>query len=129
MADIGNISPPFICGFIIIFICVYTVTGIIYVQSEDVPQSYKQFLSPKSQTLIDLGGIGDIIHYSGKMVDTINMFFDIVTFNIPKMPSIIRVVINCIFIPMIIIFVINIYPYIRDMVDILLKILDTVIPF
>ena len=129
MPDISNVSPPFIVGFIIILISVYTVTGIIYVSSEELPESYEQFLSPKSETLTDLGGVGDIIHYSGKMVDTINIFFDLITFNIPKMPNVVRIVLNCVFIPMIIIFIINVYPYIRDLVEVFIKILDTIVPF
>lgn len=122
-----EVPIKYLASIIIIMSITYSVTGYIYFTQEyTIP-------SPLSEG--GLAGVYDVPLIGGfaKGIDwlwgVITYLFDVVTFNIPKMPIIVRTVLNIIFIPLLIVFVIGIYPFVEKLVVAMIRVVEAIIPF
>ena len=63
---------------------------------------------------------------------TIVFVIDVMTFNVPHMPSVVRLGLNAIFLPMLALFLLGIYPYIKDFVfaitTMVARFIDAIVP-
>ena len=79
-----------------------------------------EYYKADMERIANLGGAGTwISKIQGILAiafGTILFLFDVMTFNVPHMPNVVRLGLNSIFLPMLALFLLGIYPYIKDFV-------------
>ena len=79
-----------------------------------------QIYKADMERVANLGGTGTWISkiqgFLAVTFGTIVFLFDVMTFNVPHMPEVVRIGLNMIFLPMLALFLLGIYPYIKDFV-------------
>ena len=106
------------------------------VLSEQEAIDYYLIYKADMERVANLGGAGTWINkiqsFLAVAFGTIVFLFDVMTFNIPHMPEVVRIGLNAIFLPMLALFLLGIYPYIKDFVFAITRMvtsfIDAIIP-
>lgn len=108
-----TVPLKYIACMIIIMSITYSVAGFIYIENNEISSP----INEERTGLSTLPIIGDIIHLMGKVWDAFNFLINVLTFNLPHIPLEVKIVLNCVFIPMLIVFFIGLLPYIFEMIN------------
>jgi len=134
-----TIPLRYMLALLIILAVTYGVSGYVIFtappEENEFDYSYEQNeyydFDPENNSNINEGEqswIDRVNKYLGYVVDGIVTLFKVATFDLPHMPSSVRVVMNFILIPMGVVFLIGLIPYILAIIDRILVIADIIVP-
>jgi len=133
-----DIPIRFIVIWTIVMTCTYTMSAYLYSEPNQSitgfgGQDYSNFSANDTdiKETVDKNAdwweiLGDGL---GKLWDGFVVLLEIVTFRVPHMPTVVTAGLNVIFVPLNIAYLIGIYPYIKEFVGLIVRIIDAIIPF
>lgn len=124
-------EQKFIAGWLIIISMTYAFCGYYFTKT------YQPLIEPVTYSGFILGDVlGFVINIAIWIINVITGLLSVMFFTLPESPAWLTIILNIFFIPINIIWFLNIYPYIKEFLDLLVEYAkalaqwaDAIIPF
>jgi len=125
-----DVPLKFVYGWLVMIIVIYSISGYIYNTESETPAIDTEKYDA------DLNVIDIVAGAVTWFIDTLIALFSVLFFAIPNIPIEATIVLNIIFQPLNIIWIIAIYPFIKDLAHLVIEsgktvieLIDAIIPF